>query len=625
MQKLTMICCFFLGPFLYAQTFFSISGTVVDTGNMPVSVGDVLIYDTESDVLDSYTSVLDGKFLFNDVVAGNYRLVVSCLGFEDIKRTFQLDKNLALTIRLKENTTKLEGVEVTASKRAFSFVNGNLKVNVENPIFSAIPDPLGILEKLPGLQVSSDRESVSIIGKGSPLIYMGNQRISIEEFSLLSVDDIVSIEIIKNPSVKYEAEGRSVLLITRKNNQARDLKLKLSETASVKQNFNNYFSINGSYNRNKLTFKGNIAYNQLRAWESNSFEFRIPQRDVLTDYLVLIPVNDRQQINGGAGLFYQINKEDYFSANINLRRQADEFPIETDTFIQDRDVANAIRTETSNENSKDFFSGNLNYNKSLGGGTNLFMGAQYSNFVQKLNTDIFNNTNDSGFARSQMREQRYQINAIAYRLDFEKVFKNGMKWELGGNINEARAGALTEIQNFDLPGITEIDYDYTENTYATYTQLSGNLGKKINYYTGIRIENNQVKGEFEEQGSPVVERNKTNLFPKANIGFQIDSTKNITLTYAESIGRPSFSNTSSITAFINPFLEGSGNINLKPTLTDEVSANFQWKDKSIYIGYSKIRFPIYYTIRFDEGADSAILSPVNIAKESGFDISLTLP
>ncbi|MGB5821556.1 MAG: outer membrane beta-barrel family protein [Saonia sp.] len=624
MQKVNLIFLFFLPSLVYPQTDFSIFGTVVDHNDIPVIIGDALLFAEDNGTLLKFTTITDGKFSFNAIVKGTYRLQISCLGFKDQELAFELNENKLLAIQLVESTTTLDEVEVVSSKKVFTYKNGNLKVNVENPIFSSIPDPLDLLAKLPNLQVSPDRESITIIGKGIPLIYIGNQRISLEEFSSLSTDDISSIEIVRNPSAKYEADGRSVLLITRKISSAEGVKLNFSETASFKRNFNNFFGVNGSYQKNKLTLKGNVAYNNLQTWESNGFEFQILEQDILNDYRALIPVNDRLQINGGVGLFYELNATDYVSMNTNFRLQTDVFTIGTNTFLREGMEENFIVTRTLNDNEKDFISGNMNYNKKLSSTTNLFIGTQYSSFVQKLNTDISNNFNETEFIGSQMRQQKFQLDAIAFRLDLEKEFRNDMKLEIGASLNEANADALTQIQNVDAPDL-DTDYDYRESIYASYAQISGVMPNKIGYNLGVRMENNLVKGKFKTESDLLVDRNITNLFPRANMTIPIDSTKTLSLDYAKSISRPNFSNASSITTFINPFLEFSRNVNLKPVLADELSANFQWKNKSVSISYTSQKNPIYYSIVYSEQENRAIFGPTNLNMESGIDVTVNLP
>ena len=326
-----------------------------------------------------------------------------------------------------------------------------------------------------------------------------------------------------------------------------------------------------------------------------------------------------------AVFFYQINSKDHLSLNTNFRRQTDVFPIETNTFLKEGNSEDSIRTETSNDNSRDFFSSSLNYSDQLSTDMSLFSGFQFTSFVQGLNTDISNNFNNTLFVRSQARQQKYRITSLAFRMDLEKKYSKEIKTELGLTMNSAKAKARTQIQRFGEQTDLELNYDYQEQTFASYVQLSGELSDKVSYSAGLRLENNKAVGEFTEIEEAVIDRKNLNFFPKTNINLQIDSTKNLTLNYAKTISRPSFSNTSTITVFINPFLEGSNNINLIPSVTEEWSANFQWKSKSVYFGYSVQKNPVYYSIRFDEAANIAILSPNNLKKETGFDLSFGIP
>ena len=629
MQKLIFPILFLASYLSYAQTSFVLSGEVMDNKDIAVAIGDVLLYPRGSDKLFKYTTLIEGRFSLDNIPKGSYRIQVSCLGYEATEQNLEVDEDMFIPIELTENVTNLDEVELLATKPIVTNTNGNLKIDVTNPVFASIPDPLQVLAKLPGVQVSPDGESVTVLGKGTPLIYIGNQRISLEEFNALAVDDIQSIEVIKNPSSKYEANGRAVLLVSRKISDTEGVRLNLSETLSFKQNFNNYHSLNGSFQKKKWTVKANFAYNDLRTWESNTFEFAIPERNIFADYLVLIDNNIREQIQTGAGLYHQINETDYFSLNVNSKLQKDKFPIITETFLRQDGQEDAIDTKTLNNNSKDFVSANFNYNQSWSPTFTMFTGLQYTSFAQKLDTGISNNYNATGFVRSQARQQKYRIDVLAYRLDFEKNFENGFKAEIGANIGRARADALTNIQFFEsaanINANTNTTFRYTEQTNATYAQLSGKLSKKLNFSTGFRVENNVVKGEVQTESTPLVNRNNTTFFPKAMLNLKIDSTKSLTLNYSKTITRPDYSRASSITVFINPFLEGSGNVNLLPTFTEEISANFQLKNSSLSVSYSKRKNPMFFTIGFQENSEQAIFSLKNLDRDSGFDINLTVP
>ena len=625
MQKIVVLFIFLFSSLVFCQTAFEISGEVSDSENEKISVGDVLLFSSGKDSLVKYTTILEGKFFLPSIPEGKYRLKISCLGYESQEKELEVNKNISLQIELEENTTDLDEVEVIAAKPIITNENGNLKIDVTNPVFSSIPDPIDLLSRLPNLQVSPDRESVSVIGKGAPLIYIGNQRISMQEFNALSVDDISTIEIIRNPSAKYEADSRAVLLITREINDTEGFKLNLSETLSFKRNFNNYSNLDGSFNKGKLTLKANFAYNDLLQWESHQFEFEIPQADVLSDYLILVDKNDRVELNTGGGLFYQVNDTDYFSANTTFRSQTNDVIIDTDTFLRQGGQEDDIISKSDNENTKNFISGNLNYNKNLDSTMNLFAGIQYSSYVQRLNTEIANNYNATQFDVSQQRKQRYSINVLAYRLDFDRTFANDFKWEFGANISDAKANALTNIEFLETNAISDVNYDYSEKNIAGYTMLLGKVSEKVNFNVGLRVENNIIKGEDEQENIPLVDRKNTNLFPKANVAIEIDSTRSLNFNYAKSINRPNYSNASSIQVFFNPFLEGEGNVNLLPTLTEELSAVYQFAKNSIAVEFFKRKNPIYYTIGYTTGEDRAVFSLRNLEMESGFNINLSAP
>ncbi|MER3318811.1 MAG: TonB-dependent receptor [Allomuricauda sp.] len=609
----------------YGQQQFTFKGSVIDENNQMVSIGDVLLFDSNKENLIAYTSLVNGEFLFDEVNRGEYLLKVSALGFKKYSKQIILNKNLEFSIQLEEQLTELEAVEVTALKNPITTANGNLKIDLQNPVFASIVDPLDVLSKLPNIQISPDRESISVISKGSPLIYLGNQRISLDEFKGLSIEAIESIELINNPSPKYEAEGQVVLLIHLKKNMDKGTTLSLGETLSFRQNINNYLSSNGSFSNGKWSLRGNLNYNVIGQWESNTFEFAIPEEDIYSDYLVLIPDNKRVQINSGLGFYFPFNDSDYISFNSTMKLQTDDADFETNTFVRESDEENNILSEPENDNRRGYFSGNFNFNKKLDTDWSLFTGVQYSSFKQKLDTDIFNNYNDEGFTLDEFRYQEYEIGSLAARLDVEHAISENLKSEFGISWNEARANAHSNVQQLDAQNEVNIDYDYKEQLYASYLNFSSNLNRKLDLNIGVRVEHNYVNGILNNETNPLVNRENTRIFPKAGINFQVDSTKALSLNYSKSITRPNFSRTSSVSVFINPFLEATNNINLLPTISQRVSSNFQWKNKSFFMDVYQKDNPSYYAISYEAPDTTATLSPTNFEKELGFYVGVTLP
>ncbi len=524
----------------------------------------------------------------------------------------------------QEKPKELEEVVVEKETKTFTNKNGNIKVDVANSIYNAVPNTLDLLAKLPKIQISPDKESISIVGKGSPLLYIDNQKVDINDLNSLAVDDIKTIEIINNPSSKYEAEGRAVILITRKFSKKEGYKVVVSETASFKKYFNNYSGINGNVKSGTLEFKANFNYNQLKVWESNGNDFTMPDFGIQSDYLVTA-VTKRPQFIYGGGIFCKINEDDYLSVNFNRRSQDDIFDIVTHTFNQDQNEINEINTLNVNDENRNFTNSFLNYNhkiKSLD--VILFSGFQFSSFNQKMESVISNNYNDTGFELSQYRNQKFGIDVFSGRIDLEKEFKNEMKLELGGLFLQADADTDFEVQNTNPPSIANSIYHYKEQNVAAYSQLSGSY-KKVNYTVGLRAENTIVKGKYATESTLSISKNYLNFFPKAQLEVVIDSSNTISVNYAKSISRPNFSSTSQVSTYINPYFEWANNINLDPMLTDEISLTYQRKEISLRLIVSKSTNPVYYGASYNDSQNLLTFTTTNFEKQFDAAVELTVP
>lgn len=518
----------------------------------------------------------------------------------------------------------LNEVVIDATSKTFVNKNGNIKLDVANSIFNAVPNTLDLLSKLPKIQLSPDRESITVVGKGNPLLYIDNQKVDMNALNTLDVADIKSIEIINNPSSKYEAEGRVVILITRKLSKKEGFKVDITENAAFKRYFNNSFGVNTSLKKQKVEFKANFNYNRLTVWESNGNDFSVPAENITSNYLTKA-VTKRPQFLFGSGIFYKINQDDYLSITFNGRTQKERFDITTDTYNNDVTTENSIKTLNRNSEKRGFYNAFINYNhkiKSVDG--QLFTGFQISDYNQQVNGIIFNDFNAAGMSLSQIRDQKFDITVFSGRADFEKVFKNDIKLELGGLF--LKAEGLTyfqaEIQNPQTIQIS--DYKHKEQNISGYTQILGSY-KKVNYSFGIRTEQTIINGKNASEQKQLVHNDYNNLFPKVQFDFPIDSTKTIALNYSKSIARPNYSATNQVLTYINPYFAFANNIHLNPTVTDEIAGTFDYKNKSLRVAYTRRKNPVYYGTFYNDSEKLLTLMTSNFKKESGYNIEITLP
>ena len=526
-------------------------------------------------------------------------------------------------IAAKDTINQMEVVEIKLQPKAFTYKNGNVKVEVANSILSAISNPLDLIAKLPKVQVSADRTKISIVGKGNPLIYLDNQRIEMNDLLALAVSDIKSIEIINNPSAKYQSEGKAVILITRKFSTNEGFEMTISETASFKKKFNNYLGVNSNLKFSKTELKVNFNYNKLNPWESNANSYEIPANEIISDYNVA-GFTKRNNYIYGAGIYQTLNNDDSFSLSFNGNLKEDNFDFKTKTNYQILNDLSKIETDGITTGNRNFLNAIANYNMKISSSSNLFAGMQYSSFVNSSDINSSNNYNQTTFEPFQTVNQHFKVDIFSARIDFEKKFENEMKLEVGVGNSFANANTDLVLNDFQTNSNLISKYQLKEQNTAAYSQLSGMI-RKVSWLAGIRVENTNVKGKYDEASLTLIAKNYINLFPKLQVEIALDSTKTISFNYAKSITRPSYSETSNGQTSINPYFVFSSNINLNPTISDETSANFQYKNKSVKLTYYTNRDVMNYGFQYNATDKILYYQPENFDLESGYSIEFTIP
>lgn len=608
----------------YSQTPFFIYGTVSDTTLKPLQDGLVLLFKQKDSTLVKNTFITDGKFSFEGVDSGNYIIRTNCLGYKDeaIHVLFPIQNKI--TFILHNNGKSLKELQVTGYRKSFDFKNGNIISTIENTVLATLPDVIEVLSKLPTVQVSNDRESVNVIGKGTPIIYLDNQRISLNDLSVLSVSDIKSIEVINNPSSRYEADGMAVILVKRKFNPQNGYRVDFSEVASQKRFFENRAGINASIKRSKLEVKLNLQYNYINRWEGL-------EGTIITDTGFYqsgfggTSKGPRKQYLFGAGVFYQINNTDYFSVNVNMRMQDEPFIAKTASTEKDISGKNVIDNKAYGLSKRPYINFTLNYLKEFSKiKSQLFFGAQLAHYERNLENDISNNINSAGFLNTEKRQQQSGVDIGVARVDFDKKIGKEQKWSSGILITRAHANTQFDIDYLQMPTSINTTYLYTENNQAAYTQLAGNV-KKVTYQAGVRIETTDLKGGYMDSAALLINRNFYNFFPKATATLPIDSFSNVTLNYVRSIRRPDYANANQVTNYITPFLEFSNNINISPSITDEVSVNYHYKKVMLTISLYTRTNPAYHITQRDSFLNKLRIINVNLAAENGGVLTFNLP
>lgn len=526
------------------------------------------------------------------------------------------------SIPAKEN--QLDEVHVEKKKPTYTTKNGVIKVDIANSIYNSIPNPLDVLRKLPNVIVSADGEGITIMGRGAPLIYLDNQKIGMNELNALVTDDIKSIEIISNPSSKYEADGRAVVLITRKIGSREGFRSTLSENASFKRFYSNYLNLNSSVQKGRFEVKANLSYNQSKPWEGNASNFTIAEKDLQSGYEVRAKTF-KPELNSGVGVVYKINDTDYFSFTANNQYIEDHSTIYAKSTLIQESNATRVATDSDTRAYRNFLNTFLNYQKKFKEKeAQLFTGFQYSGLNRKGNYDVYNTYNDAAPLYSQFRKQHFILDAFSGRIDYEQLIGKGIKWEIGVLYGSTTARSVFSVDDYEQEATTYSNYRHQEQQSAVYTQLSG-IFHKMSYRLGARMEDMKIRGHFKDDSAAPIRKQLDNFFPKVQLDFPVDSTQTISLNYARSIERPEYASLTQVTAYINPYYAFSQNINLNPAFTSEVALNYQRDDKSVKLTYYDRRGSVYYGYDYDAAKTLLTSLPINFKKETGYTLEFTLP
>ncbi len=259
-----------IAPFLAnAQTAFGLQGRIVGPQNQPLADATIYLQNAiDSSVVKTAFSATDGKFAFDQVKAGNYRIVATSVGYYTYKsETTEITENKVLPdFKLQQQETMLKSVVVSAQRPLIEQKIDKTIVNVDALIGVAGATALDVLEKSPGVLVDQNG-AISLKGKSSITIFIDGKPTYLSGSELenylrsLSASTIDQIELMSNPPAKYDAAGNGgVINIKTKKSKVRGVNggLNLSYTQGKYGKTNN--SGNFNYRDQKINLFGNLSF-----------------------------------------------------------------------------------------------------------------------------------------------------------------------------------------------------------------------------------------------------------------------------------------------------------------------------------------------------------------------------
>ncbi|WP_312420029.1 outer membrane beta-barrel family protein [Epilithonimonas sp.] len=622
MKKSILFFFILISTAFFAQQNLKINGKIINS-DKEKNAFPIVIYllDNDNQLLKT-TIAQDSKFEFDQLKSGSYHLQLSSDETIQNEKPFYLEKNLELSIAFEPKSQKIDEVTITAKKNNFKVENGNITLDVANSALNKLPTSSELLLKLPFVMMDANGEGLSFVGKGTPLLYVDNQRVDFATLSAISVDDIKSVEVIRNPSVKYESEGKAVIKVNLKKSRKDGAQLSVSETATFQKRFSNYLSANFQQKKNKTEWKLNASYNQINHWESNGFDYSVPTKNIFSDY-VIKSITKRPQTIFGASLYQELNDDgDYVTLSVNSNFRPDKGDNNTNTLYSENGNSTLVKTLNQQDRNRTTINSIFNYKKKITDwDTEILTGFQFKRESDNVDYSFFNDTNNSGYEFNQFRHQLYSGNVYSGRVDIEKKLSDNYSLELGGSYTKAETNTnnKTTFQNNQTPEYYQ--YKFKEDNLAGYTNLAINADK-WNINAGLRAETTNAEGFDVIENATKIKRDYLDWFPNAEISFKQNDNYDYTLNFRKSISRPSYGNLASGGLYGSPYVEYQGNPDLVPTYTNTITFTTNLKKISLNASVYNSKNPLGYTLVYDEERNISKFQPVNFDKEMGVSLGI---
>jgi ferric enterobactin receptor len=654
MKNLVLLMVFLAGSFSLSAQFPGgggkgvpnmghIYGKLIDSAGRPISEATVLLLHNKYDsvtkkskqvLLKGLTTNSKGEFSFEDLpIYGALKLKISATGYKPAEQSvlFQMkmpaggvpknvtdpaqavnamsstingfDKDLG-NIKLAVDVANLQTVTVTASKSTLKMDIDKKVYNVEKDLVNAGGTAMDVMKNVPSVNVDIDGNLT--LRNSPPLLYVDGRPTTLT-LDQIPADAIESVEIITNPSAKFDASGggAGIVNIVLKKNR------KTGYNGNLRGGVDSHGALNGGLNFNlrqdKFNFTANGFYNQNKAVTTGSVDRNNLGDTLSSTYQSINEKNHGAFGFGSLGLDYFVTNRTTFSLtgiHVHGDMKPDQvfdvanstfFPSGTETIYGDRTV-NTVRE--FNANGLQFAFKHLFPRE----GENITADANY--FAGKNDNNALTVTNffegQPGSPIDSIQQQKIVGNGtnkfLTIQTDYVHPFDAKTKLEAGLRLNTQHLISNTYTyndtagnNNFYLVPQASTNYNNTNNVYAAYVSFTSAI-KDFGYQAGLRAESSNYTGELINEKMNFSNKYPISLFPSLFLSQKLKNKQEIQLSYTRRINRPNFFQLIPFTNYSDPLNITQGNPNLLPEFTN----SFELSYLKTFVGNNTFLASVYY-------------------------------
>ncbi len=639
-----------------AQTGGKVSGAIKDGGNQKIidAATISLLKAKDSGLVKAVFADKEGNFQFENVKEGSYLVLATSVGHS---KTYSPAFSVSATqstvnvgvLQLLPESKALKGVTVTTKKPLIEHKIDKTVINVEASINNAGNTALEVLEKSPGVTVDKDG-NISLKGKQGVKVLIDGKISYLSGADLANMlrnmqsSQLDQIEIMTNPSAKYDASGNSGII---------NIKTKKTKTAGFNGSVTLGYtqgqlprtneSINLNYRKNKVNLFGSYNYSYRKTFQDLFILRKFRDKDTkallnIFDQEANIR-SDNQSNNAKLGLDYYMSKKTTIGVVANGFYNPETFKNRNNTFLLDPQSNMLSRTSATNnmENSWKNFSGNFNLRHVFDStGRELTADLDYSNYrsssVQTLRNHYFDANNvKSAPSDTLLGNLPGDITIYSAKVDYSQNIGKA-KLEAGAKAssvktdNNAQYDSLKNNIRIADQGRSN-HFLYEEKIEAAYVNVSGALSKKWDAQVGLRMEHTNAKGNQLTTGQSF-KRDYTQLFPTAYLSYKMNEKNVFSINYGRRIERPDYGDLNPFFFFLDKYTYQVGNPDLKPQFSHSVELSHTYNNfLNTTLNYYKATDLINDVIEQNDATKETFVKKNNIASQQqiGLAISAQVP
>ncbi len=583
---------------LAQQPTFIVKGIVVEANSQEAIEYATVVVKQKSTgtVLTGTTTGAEGKFTV-ETTSKDITVEVSFIGFSALELTdinFEGKTADLGKISLGVDAQSLDEIEVRAEKSTTEFKLDKRVFNVGSDLSSTGASALEVLDNVPSVNVNIEGE-VSLRGAtGVQILVNGKPSILSDDASnalgTITAEMIDKVEVITNPSAKYEAEGTAgIINIVLKENEKKGINGSISINTGIPHNHSIGFSLNQRTKKFNLFTQAGAGYRELPRYNENTNLDKLNEIELFSEGTAY---RNENFYNFVLGSDYYINPRNVITLSGSFAYEIEDQPSETN--FQYR-VNNNIESEWTRNEITEATNPKLQYElqykrdfKDFKDHKLLF--SAIGRYFGKKQSSEFTNTLTDGQAdlNNQITETAFEEGKYTFNLDYTKPFND--KWTLETGTQFLANDVSNEFAVSDeIGGMFVIDsnqtnlFEYKQNVLGVYG-TGAYEGKKWGVKVGMRVEYTDLK-TFLVNTNETNDNSFTNLFPSFHTSYKLSERVSFQAGYSRRIYRPRLWDLNPFFNIRNNFNIRAGNPNLQPEYTDsyEVGSIFIFEDLSLNI------------------------------------------